>query len=122
MDPATGFFIRGNLDFGYLYGNVFTNLWKYRRYDDMKKKLHEGFTLIEMMIVLLIVSILVMLFIPNLMQGKETVRKQGDSAVVKSVETQIDLFELENNRKMTEEDMTREIPAEQLKIYRAAQP
>jgi competence protein ComGC len=88
----------------------------------MKKKLQEGFTLIEMMIVLLIVSILVMLFIPNLMQGKETVRKQGDSAVVKSVETQIDLFELENNRKMTEEDMTREIPAEQLKIYRAAQP
>ncbi|EOT26448.1 competence type IV pilus major pilin ComGC [Enterococcus saccharolyticus] len=88
----------------------------------MKKKIYEGFTLIEMMIVLLIVSILVMLFIPNLMHGRETVKKQGDSAVVKSVETQIDLFELENNRKMTEEDMTREIPAEQLKIYRAAKP
>ncbi|MFZ2876296.1 MAG: prepilin-type N-terminal cleavage/methylation domain-containing protein, partial [Enterococcus aquimarinus] len=38
----------------------------------MKKKLHAGFTLVEMMIVLLIISVLVLLFIPNLAQEKDT--------------------------------------------------
>ncbi len=86
-----------------------------------KKKLHAGFTLIEMMVVLLIVSILVMLFIPNLAKQKDTVTKEGHSAVVKSVETQIELFELENDREMTEADMEREISPEQLAIYKANQ-
>ena len=86
-----------------------------------KKKLHAGFTLIEMMVVLLIVSILVMLFIPNLAKQKDTVTKEGHSAVVISVETQIELFELENDREMTEADMEREISPEQLAIYKANQ-
>ena len=44
----------------------------------MKKKLYQGFTLIEMMVVLLIISILMLLFIPNLATQREKVSKQGD--------------------------------------------
>ena len=49
----------------------------------MKKKLHAGFTLVEMMIVLLIISVLVLLFIPNLAQEKDTVLDKGNHENVK---------------------------------------
>lgn len=83
----------------------------------MKKKLYQGFTLIEMMIVLLIISILVLLFIPNLADQKKTVNEQGYTAIVKSVETQLELFELEEGRPMTEAEMTKNIEKTQLEIY-----
>lgn len=83
----------------------------------MKKKLYQGFTLIEMMIVLLIISILVLLFIPNLADQKKTVNEQGHTAIVKSVETQLELFELEEGRPMTEAEMTKNIEKTQLEIY-----
>ncbi|MGX7196050.1 competence type IV pilus major pilin ComGC [Enterococcus olivae] len=86
----------------------------------MKKKLYSGFTLIEMLVVLLIVSLLVLMFIPNLSNQKETVTKQGHTAVVKSVETQLELFEMEHNRKMTAEEMKDKIDAKQLEIYQEA--
>lgn len=86
----------------------------------MKKNLYSGFTLIEMLVVLLIVSLLVLMFIPNLSNQKETVTKQGHTAVVKSVETQLELFEMEHNRKMTAEEMKDKIDAKQLEIYQEA--
>lgn len=69
----------------------------------MKKivKKYTGFTLIEMLVVLLIISVLVLLFVPNLSKHKESVDKKGQEAIVKVVETQMDLYEIEKNQKAT---------------------
>lgn len=62
------------------------------------KKLNESstkaFTLLEMLIVLLIISVLMLLFIPNLSQQKDKVTDAGNAAVVKIVENQAELYEL----------------------------
>ena len=68
----------------------------------MKKK---GFTLVEMLVVLGIISVLLLLFVPNLSKQKESVRKKGDQAVVKVVESQIELYELEHDKKATVADL-----------------
>ncbi|MHC5229915.1 competence type IV pilus major pilin ComGC [Enterococcus sp. LJL99] len=69
----------------------------------MKKigKKYTGFTLLEMLVVLLIISVLVLLFVPNLSKHKESVDKKGQEAIVKVVETQLDLYEMEKNQKAT---------------------
>ena len=72
----------------------------------MKKKLHAGFTLVEMMIVLLIISVLVLLFIPNLAQEKDTVLDKGNHAIVESMKTQIELQEFSTGKPVTEEYIT----------------
>ncbi|HEL2576437.1 competence type IV pilus major pilin ComGC [Streptococcus suis] len=68
----------------------------------MKKK---GFTLVEMLVVLGIISVLLLLFVPNLSKQKEAVRKKGDQAVVKVVESQMELYELEHDKKATVADL-----------------
>lgn len=68
----------------------------------MKKK---GFTLVEMLVVLGIISVLLLLFVPNLSKQKEAVRKKGDQAVVKVVESQMELYELERDKKATVADL-----------------
>ena len=69
----------------------------------MKKKLHAGFTLVEMMIVLLIICVLVLLFIPNLAQEKDTILDKGNHAIVESMKTQIELQEFSTGKPVTEE-------------------
>lgn len=66
-----------------------------------KAKTVKGFTLIEMLVVLVIISVLMLLFVPNLAKQKERVTKTGNAAVVKVVENQAELFELNNNKKAT---------------------
>ncbi|MDR0297135.1 MAG: prepilin-type N-terminal cleavage/methylation domain-containing protein [Streptococcaceae bacterium] len=61
----------------------------------MKKKV-KGFTLIEMLVVLLIISILILLFVPNLAKQKDSVKNTGRAAVVKVVESQAELYALDH--------------------------
>lgn len=60
-------------------------------------KKHKGFTLVEMLIVLLVISVLILLFIPNLAGQKDTVNREGNKAIVKIVETQMELYKLDTN-------------------------
>lgn len=53
-------------------------------------------TSIEMLVVLLIISVLMLLFVPNLTKQKEAVSDTGNAAVVKVVESQAELYELKN--------------------------
>ncbi|WP_172212081.1 MULTISPECIES: competence type IV pilus major pilin ComGC [unclassified Enterococcus] len=67
----------------------------------MKKilKYHfEAFTLIEMLIVMVIISILLLLFVPNLSKQKEEVQAKGETAVVRVVEAQADIYEITNEK------------------------
>ena len=67
----------------------------------IKKKFVKGFTLIEMLVVLLIISILILLFVPNLARQKDAVKDTGRAAIVKVVESQAELYELDHSSKPT---------------------
>lgn len=51
----------------------------------MEKKRFKAFTLIEMLVVLLIISVLLLLFVPNLSKEKKNIQNTGQTAVVKVV-------------------------------------
>ena len=55
----------------------------------------DGFTLIEMMIVLLVISVLILIAIPNVMKRAETIDDTGCEALVKMVEGQVQAYRLE---------------------------
>ncbi|OCA91095.1 competence protein ComG [Bacillus sp. FJAT-27225] len=62
----------------------------------MKKiKNENGFTLIEMMIVMLVISVLLAITIPNLTSRNEAINKKGCGALVKVVEAQVQAYQLE---------------------------
>lgn len=55
----------------------------------------KAFTLIEMLIVLMIVSVLMMLIIPNLGSKSKDVQSKACNALVSVVQTQVDAYYLE---------------------------
>lgn len=73
-----------------------------------KQAIYGGFTLLEMLVVLLIISVLILLFVPNLSKHKEGVDKKGTEAIVKIVETQMDLYVLEKNQTPSVEQLLKE--------------
>lgn len=89
-------------------------IWK-----KLRQKTVKGFTLVEMLIVLLIISVLMLLFVPNLSKQKDVVREKGDAAVVKVVESQMDLYEVKTGDKPTVDDLVEVgyITSEQAKTY-----
>lgn len=58
-------------------------------------KNHYGFTLIEMLIVLLIISVLIILFVPNLSKRSQDIHEDGCEALTKVVQAQVDLYIVE---------------------------
>ncbi|HEL1829142.1 TPA: prepilin-type N-terminal cleavage/methylation domain-containing protein [Streptococcus suis] len=64
-----------------------------------------AFTLVEMLVVLGIISLLLLLFVPNLSKQKETIKESGGTAVVKVVESQMELYELEHDKEATVADL-----------------
>jgi|SRR5699024_5247272 len=58
-------------------------------------KNNRGFTLIEMLIVLMIISVLIMLIVPNLSGKTKEVNDKGCDALVSVVQTQVDAFHLD---------------------------
>lgn len=62
----------------------------------IQRKSVKAFTLVEMLIVLLIVSVLLLLFVPNLSKQKEKIEASGGKALVKVVESQAELYEMSN--------------------------
>lgn len=92
-------------------------IWK-----KLRQKPVAAFTLVEMLIVLLIISVLMLLFVPNLSKQKDAVREKGNAAVVKVVESQMDLYEVKTGDKPTVEDLVDVgyITSEQAKAYNEA--
>lgn len=69
---------------------------KERVVEGFKKKKVSGFTLLEMLVVLLIIGVLILLFVPNLTKHRETINKTEKEAITKVVQTQWELYRLEN--------------------------
>ncbi|HEL1701472.1 TPA: prepilin-type N-terminal cleavage/methylation domain-containing protein [Streptococcus suis] len=68
----------------------------------LKKK---AFTLVEMLVVLGIISLLLLIFVPNLSRQKDAIQKKGNAAVIKVVESQMELYELEHDKEATVADL-----------------
>jgi len=59
----------------------------------MKNK--EGFTLMEMVLVLFIISVLMLMIIPNVANTKKSVETKGTDALAVVVQTQANMYELD---------------------------
>jgi len=70
----------------------------------VKKKL-SGFTLLEMLVVLFVISLLLLLFVPKLINQKDSATKKSDAAIAKVVETQIEVFELDHGRAPNKQEL-----------------
>lgn len=65
----------------------------------LKKPLNErGFTMIEMMIVLLIISILLLIAVPNMTKSNTVVKQKSCEATLKLLQSQVAQYEMENNQ------------------------
>lgn len=64
-----------------------------------KKKKYSGFTLIEMLIVLLVIAVLVLLFVPNIAGKSDKINTEGEEAFKQVVTTQVELYVLEKSPK-----------------------
>lgn len=58
-------------------------------------KNQKGFTLIEMMVVLLIISVLLIITIPNIAKHNASINDKGCKAYLKMVEAQVQAFHIE---------------------------
>ena len=92
----------------------------------LKKAKVKAFTLVEMLVVLLIISVLLLLFVPNLTEQKDTVNDEGKAAVVKVVESQAELYSLDKNEeaslsKLQDDGRITEEQAKAYKEYHAKQ-
>lgn len=57
----------------------------------------KGFTLIEMMIVLLVISILLIITIPNITKHQQVIQTKGCEAYINLVTAQIEAFKMDNS-------------------------
>ncbi len=57
----------------------------------------DGFTLVEMLIVLMIISLLLVIAIPNLSRNSEVAAEKSCDATIKLLQTQVYAYEIENN-------------------------
>lgn len=62
-------------------------------------KNEKGFTLIEMLVVLLIITVLILLIVPNIGNRTGDMHKKGCDSLVVTVQAQADMYELDNGEK-----------------------
>ncbi|HYK72381.1 MAG TPA: competence type IV pilus major pilin ComGC [Pseudoneobacillus sp.] len=61
-------------------------------------KNEKGFTLIEMMIVLMIISVLLMITIPNVTKHNDLIKRKGCDAYLSMVQAQVQAYEVDNDK------------------------
>lgn len=72
-----------------------------KKLNQFKRKSVKAFTLLEMLVVLLIISVLMLLFVPNLTKQKDKINETGNAAVVKVVNSQAELYRMNENSDAT---------------------
>lgn len=55
-----------------------------------------GFTVLEMMIVMLVIALLLLITLPNIQQKEKIIRDKGCQALLDIVDSQIILYEIDN--------------------------
>ncbi|MEH7441130.1 competence type IV pilus major pilin ComGC [Bacillus sp. JJ1122] len=64
-------------------------------------KNQKGFTLIEMMIVLLVISVLLIITVPNISKHSSNINTKGCEAYMKTVEAQVQAYKIDHNKTPT---------------------
>ncbi|MGR3765005.1 competence type IV pilus major pilin ComGC [Rossellomorea sp. NS-SX7] len=64
-------------------------------------KNEKGFTMIEMMIVLLVISVLLFVTIPNVTSQSNKINSKGCEAFMNMVEGQVEAYKMDNNNTAT---------------------
>ncbi|MFC3882901.1 competence type IV pilus major pilin ComGC [Bacillus songklensis] len=59
-----------------------------------------GFTLIEMLVVMLVISILLLITVPNLLKNNGAINDKGCEAYIKTVQAQVEVYKIENENKI----------------------
>jgi len=62
-----------------------------------KLKEERGFTLIEMMIVLLIISVLILIAIPNVTKHSKSIDEKGCSAYISMIQGQVESYKMDKH-------------------------
>lgn len=62
----------------------------------VKIRNEKGFTLIEMLIVLAVITTLLILLIPNLADKNESVQNKGCDALIQMIENQMESYKIDN--------------------------
>jgi len=57
----------------------------------------KGFTLIEMLIVLFVISILLIITIPNILKNQNPIQSKGCDAYVKMAQSQVQAYQIDHN-------------------------
>lgn len=68
----------------------------------------KGFTLVEMMIVLLIISVLILIAIPNVTKHSASIDDKGCKAFAKMLEGQIEAYKIEKKKVPTIDELAKE--------------
>lgn len=71
----------------------------------MMLKNEKGFTLVEMMIVMLVISVLLIVTIPNVAKHNTNINTKGCNAYVKMVEAQVQSYIIEKNKVPTKAEL-----------------
>ncbi|MFA1821549.1 competence type IV pilus major pilin ComGC [Virgibacillus oceani] len=61
-------------------------------------KNNKGFTLIEMLVVLMVISVLIILIVPNLNSNSENINEKGCDALTAVVQAQVDAYYIDTGR------------------------
>lgn len=61
-------------------------------------KNQKGFTLIEMLIVLLVISVLLLITIPNVTKHNSSIQEKGCDGLINMVQAQATAYEIDNNK------------------------
>ena len=62
-----------------------------------KIKNEKGFTLIEMLVVLMVISILLIITVPNITKNQSSIQEKGCEAFVKMVQSQVQAYQIDKN-------------------------
>ncbi|MFC4800779.1 competence type IV pilus major pilin ComGC [Neobacillus sp. GCM10023253] len=72
---------------------------------NIKRDKQAGFTLIEMMIVMLVISVILIITIPNVAKHNSNIKTKGCEGFQKMVEAQVQAYEMEKNEPATMEKL-----------------
>ncbi len=64
-----------------------------------------GFTLIEMMVVMLVISVLLLITIPNVAKHNSNINNKGCEAYVKMVQAEVQAYQMDNHKVPTLQEL-----------------
>ena len=68
-------------------------------------KNENGFTLLEMLLVMFIISVLLLLIVPNIVNQRKMVEGKGCDALLRAVSAQVQAYKLEHDKIPTMEEL-----------------